>query len=78
MSLRVRWYSASLAAFLCRLLFDTLALRVFCMGEAKFSLGRPIVSCNDCCKDGYNSEKSSYEAEGECQDIAGVQHFLLR
>ena len=72
MSLRVRWYSASLAAFLCLLLFDSLALMVFCMGEARIPLGRPIVSCNDCCEDGYNSEKRSYETEGECQDIAGV------
>jgi hypothetical protein len=72
MSLRVRWYSASLAAFLYLLLFESLALRVFCMDEAEVSLGRPIVSCNQCCEDGYNSEKSSYETEGECQDIAGV------
>lgn len=72
MSLRVRWYSASSAAFLCLPLFESLALMVFCMGEARITLGRPVVSCNECCEDGYNSEKSSYETEGECQDIAGV------
>jgi hypothetical protein len=48
------------------------------MDEAEVSLGRPIVSCNQCCEDGYNSEKSSYETEGECQDIAGVHRFLFR